>query len=163
MLSTRNTGHRNESNSRNASLAGPNDGGNYHQISHKRGKSFDCKQCWAYSLFFATALLVGCYLSVFIERNHILGDSQGEPIETSPVVVVAERLGARNQEPISLKSASLSASADSPDSKGCYRSIPEVDRSNHIVPPPAGPVKLVCCQTTKGKSQDERINSAALN
>ena len=154
MLSTRNTAHRNELTSRNASLAGPVDGGNYHQISHKRGKSMDCKQCWAYILFFATALLAGCYLSVFIERNNIFGHSKlADSIAINPAVT--GRLGARYQEPLSLKSVSMSA--DSPDSKGCYRSIPEVDRSNHIVPPPVGPVKLVCCQTTQGKSLDVSI------
>jgi len=33
---------------------------------------------------------------------------------------------------------------------GCLWSIPELDEGKHIVKPPAGPVDLVCCQTTKG-------------
>lgn len=33
---------------------------------------------------------------------------------------------------------------------GCERSIPVVDHGPHIVPPPEGPVTLVCCQTTAG-------------
>ena len=38
-----------------------------------------------------------------------------------------------------------------PDAMGCYHSLPEHDLSKHIVPPPPGPVKLVCCQSTKGE------------
>ena len=40
-----------------------------------------------------------------------------------------------------------------PDSIGCYHNIPEYDTGRHIVAPPAGPVKLVCCQSTKGTAQ----------
>eukprot|EP01041_Mallomonas_annulata_P007709 gene7709-15776_t len=33
---------------------------------------------------------------------------------------------------------------------GCLKSTPYIDRGRHIVAPPAGPITLVCCQTTKG-------------
>ena len=39
-----------------------------------------------------------------------------------------------------------------PDSRGCYHKIIKFDSTPHIVEPPAGPVKLVCCQSTKGKN-----------
>jgi len=34
--------------------------------------------------------------------------------------------------------------------KGCLKTISSSDRGIHIVPPPAGLMTLVCCQTTKG-------------
>lgn len=33
---------------------------------------------------------------------------------------------------------------------GCLEELPEPDNRKHIVPPPAGPVTIVCCNTTKG-------------
>jgi peptidyl-prolyl cis-trans isomerase A (cyclophilin A) len=36
------------------------------------------------------------------------------------------------------------------DTKKCPSTIPMIDHGPHIVPPPEGPMTLVCCQTTKG-------------
>lgn len=44
----------------------------------------------------------------------------------------------------------VSTSMVSPLPSGCLREIPPVDSGPHIVAPPAGPVDLVCCVTTKG-------------
>ena len=33
---------------------------------------------------------------------------------------------------------------------GCYMDVPERDTVRHIVTPPAGPIDLVCCKSTKG-------------
>ena len=52
-----------------------------------------------------------------------------------------------------LESQSINSTGErnlQPDSMGCYHNIPEYDGGRHIVAPPAGPVKLVCCQSTKG-------------
>lgn len=38
-----------------------------------------------------------------------------------------------------------------PDAMGCYHNFPEVDTSRHIVPPPAGPLKLLWCQSIQGE------------
>jgi hypothetical protein len=40
------------------------------------------------------------------------------------------------------------------DDKGCLHTVPAQDTSRHIVPPPAGTVTLVCCQSTKGSYYD---------
>ena len=61
----------------------------------------------------------------------------------------SEAVAAANPPRPSLRSAS-SALHDFLLVNGCYVDVPEMDTVHHIVIPPAGPIDLVCCNTTQG-------------
>lgn len=67
---------------------------------------------------------------------------------------LSEKLPWTTQPPVEtpvevLASSKLSDSTHTESLQGCLTELP-VDTGKHIVTPPAGPVSLICCQSTKG-------------
>ena len=159
-------------NDRNALPGGYNDSRGYHKTSYKgESSSFDCKRIWALLLYFGTFLLIIFCLWDLISpvnnssnslvdktkgNDNKAGNVQnilGENLRTVPIKLTAEEnveenIKTRNQE---LDSKPKKIREQGPDSLGCYHDIQETDLNRHIVPPPKGPVKLVCCQSSKGE------------
>lgn len=162
MLTTRSTGNKSDTEQsfsppRNILPSDYNDVKGYHHMSYKRGNSYYCRKLLSTSLYVAAAALLGlCIWNLIqpMESDKMIVKTV-EMEKLSPVKTGIESLP---QTPIidpklivapdHHLTADLTAHA--PDAMGCYHSFPEIDSSRHIVPPPAGPVKLVCCQSTQG-------------
>jgi peptidyl-prolyl cis-trans isomerase A (cyclophilin A) len=69
----------------------------------------------------------------------------------SPIAPIAlEESGIAKPAPSQSSVLSRSTSVGAPLDSRCFKSIDEINYEHHIVPPPPGPVTLVCCMTTKG-------------
>ena len=163
MLTTRSTGNKSDdeqsfSPPRNILPSGYNDVKGYHQMSYKRGNSYYCRKLLSSSLYIAAAALLSlCIWNLIqpMESDKITVKTGLRVEKSSPVKTGIESLP---QTPIIdpklvvVPESKLAPdlTIHSPDAMGCYHSFPELDTSRHIVPPPAGPMKLVCCQSTKG-------------
>jgi hypothetical protein len=164
MLTTRITGNKSDAEQsfsppRNILPNDYNDAKGYHQMSYKRGNSYYCKKLLSSSLYIAAAALLGlCIWNLIqpMESDKITARTVERMEKSSPVKTGIESLP---QTPIidpkHIVAPDHQLEPDltihAPDAMGCYHSFPEVDTSRHIVPPPAGPVKLVCCQSTQGE------------
>ena len=78
--------------------------------------------------------------SKFWKQNHV-----------SEVINIAEMLPGKSEieEKMTLRQ-NIPKITKKTLSPGCLDSVSEIDNGPHIVPPPEGPITLVCCQTTKG-------------
>ena len=137
MLSTRNVGAKGDEESNFATskneVAEDDDSRGYHQTSYKRDGSRDYKRWLVYILttavagYFLWSSLTSPKAQSLIELNTEKKFHAENPLIVRPLL--------QNQ----------------PDAMGCYHSVPEIDLGKHIVPPPSGPITLVCCQSTKGE------------
>lgn len=91
------------------------------------------------------------YQSKFSPHTHHMSDSFHDsvpylrnPIKSQPI----ESLQAPDSTPFPRKENVKPE--NSLPFEGCLIDLPEFDTRPHIVPPPPGPVTLVCCNTTKG-------------
>lgn len=84
---------------------------------------------------------------------HLMSDSLQESIR-KPLPVVKETKSQQSTVDRSIilpSSPTNGIAAGIPEWEGCLSDLPEgPDNRHHIVNPPAGPVTLVCCNTTKG-------------
>jgi hypothetical protein len=164
MLTTRTTGNKSDAEQsfsppRNILPSDYNDAKGYHQMSYKRGNSYYCKKLLSSSLYIAAAALLGlCIWNLIqpMESDKIAVKTVERMEKSSPVKTGIESLPQTSiTDPklvvVSDRQVAPDMTVHAPDAMGCYHSFPEVDTSRHIVPPPAGPVKLVCCQSTQGE------------
>ena len=160
MLSTRNVGAKGDEESNftilKSEVVQDDDSRGYHHTSYRRDGSSDYKRWLMYIL---TTVIVGYFLwsSLISPKAQplIVVDSSDASIAIPllPVEVQIDslrKISAQDkfldEHPLIIRPLQIQ-----PDAMGCYHSIPELDVGKHIVPPPPGPVKLVCCQSTKGE------------
>ena len=141
---------------RNVLPSGYNDIKGYHHMSYKRGNSYYCKKLLSSSLYIAAAALLSLCIWNLIQpmesEKTIIKSVDGRIEKLNPIISGIESLPVTSIiEPAAVLVSNV---IPEPDFMGCYHTFPEIDTSNHIVPPPVGPVKLVCCQSTKGERDD---------
>lgn len=159
MLSTRNVGAKGDEESNFATskseVAEDDDSRGYHHTSYKRDGSSDYKRWLVYILTTAVAgyFLWSSLISPKAQSLIELDTTKVAPFKLATVAQIDSIRMISDQErdlaenPLIVKPLLQ----NQPDAMGCYHSVPETDLGKHIVPPPSGPIKLVCCQSTKGE------------
>lgn len=155
-------------------------GGYQHTSYSRREASFDWKKLWVLLLYFGAFLLsLLCVLDLIapkaensisiaplnIEKTKLINEKNFFEQKSIELQLKSSGISSKSEEvkmnieinkefsPSSEQSKSdnsILLKELEQDSMGCYHTIPELDSGRHIVPPPPGPVKLVCCQSTKG-------------
>ena len=140
MLSTRNVGGKGDEDSNftvsKEEVEEDDDSRGYHHDSYRRDGSIDYKR-WL--VYISTTVIVGYLLWTTVMSSKV------QPLIELPVISVQEKA------PSKIYVIAMPPLQYEPDAMGCYHSVPELDLGKHIVPPPAGPISLVCCQSTKGE------------
>ena len=159
MLSTRNVGAKGDEESNFATskseVAEDDDSRGYHHTSYKRDGSRDYKRWLVYILttavagYFLWSSLISPKAQSLIELTTTKVELLKLPVEVQ--IDSIRKISAQERDlaenPVIVKPLLQ----NQPDAMGCYHSVPEIDLGKHIVPPPSGPITLVCCQSTKGE------------
>jgi hypothetical protein len=161
MLSTRNVGGKGDEDSNftvsKEEVEEDDDSRGYHHDSYRRDGSIDYKR-WL--VYISTTVIVGYLLWTTVMTSKVQPLIEVDtviPIVSTLKLPVEVQIDSLRQIPVQEKVPSKQYVIAKPplqyepDAMGCLHSVPELDVGKHIVPPPAGPISLVCCQSTKGE------------
>ena len=161
MLSTRNVGGKGDEDSNftvsKAEVEEDDDSRGYHNDSYRRDGPIDYKR-WL--VYISTTVIVGYLLWTTVMSSKVQPLIEVDTIIPRvpniklPVEVQSDslrKISVQEKDPSKQYVIAKPPLQYEPDTMGCYHSVPELDVGKHIVPPPAGPISLVCCQSTKGE------------
>ena len=161
MLSTRNVGGKGDEDSNftisKEEVEEDDDSRGYNHDSYRRDGSIDYKRWLVYIL---TTVIVGYLLwttvlspkvQPLIEVDTIIPRVSALKLPAEVQIDSLQKIPVQEKVPPKQSRNAKPSLQYQPDEMGCYHSVPELDFGKHIVPPPAGPISLVCCQSTKGE------------